>query len=581
MSDKNNKEIDLRKLAREMSAMENMRTRYMPVWQEISEYIIPGRGIFDKSEPNQGDRKDKKIIDPTAPQALHVLSAGLQGGLTSPSRPWFRLTVSDSELADYAPVRLWLDDVERRMFHAMSQTNIYNSLHTLYQEVGAFGTGCMLIEEDIKHVFLAQTFTVGEYCLSYGIDGRPNRFARSFWLTAQQMKEQFKEENLSDAVKEAYDAGRTDQYFRVCHMIYPDEKAKYEDMRFLSVYWEDGKLAEGKTLKVGRYVEMPIIAPRWEVTGGDFYGRSPGWDTLGEAKTLQLMRKNYLQAAEIAIAPPLVGHNSLRRSHAHDNVFKPNSITYVDGTDPNMGFRPLYQIQPDANGQVAAIMDSREIIKKAFFADLFLAILRNPNKQMTATQVNAINQEQMMMIGPVFERLDYELLDPMIVRIFGIMDRLGLILPPPEELAGQELKIEYISMLAQAQQMVGLEGIDRLTSFVGTMAQIQAGAGMQPDVLDKIDVHESVDQYARMLGVQAAVVRSDEAVAEMQAQRQAEQQQMQQMAALQQMAQAANQGAGAAKQAADAGLLDSSGEEDTSGLDGIGQMLGVPDTGGI
>ncbi|MBQ9200687.1 MAG: hypothetical protein IJ141_10970, partial [Lachnospiraceae bacterium] len=105
-------EIDLRKLTRELAAMETIRTRYMPVWQEISEYILPGRGIFDKSEPNQGDRRDKKIIDPTAPQALHVLSAGLQGGLTSPSRPWFRLTVSDSELADYAPVRLWLDDVE-------------------------------------------------------------------------------------------------------------------------------------------------------------------------------------------------------------------------------------------------------------------------------------------------------------------------------------------------------------------------------------------------------------------------------------------------------------------------------------
>ncbi|MBR1604342.1 MAG: head-tail connector protein, partial [Synergistaceae bacterium] len=574
-------EIDLRKLTRELAAMETIRTRYMPVWQEISEYILPGRGIFDKSEPNQGDRRDKKIIDPTAPQALHVLSAGLQGGLTSPSRPWFRLTVSDSELADYAPVRLWLDDVERRIFHVMSQTNIYNSLHTLYQEVGAFGTGCMLIEEDIRHILLAQTFTVGEYFLSYGVDGRPNRFARSFWLTAQQMIEQFDEDNLSDAVKEAYQAGRGDQYFRVCHMIYPDEDARTEigEMRFLSVYWEDGRVGENKTLKTGRYVEMPVIAPRWEVTGGDFYGRAPGWDTLGEAKTLQLLRKNYLQAAEISIAPPLVGHNSLRRSHAHDNVFRPNSITYVDGTDPNMGFRPLYQVQPDANGQVAAIMDSREIIKKAFFADLFLAILRNPDKNMTATQVNAINQEQMMMIGPVFERLDYELLDPMIVRVFGIMDRLGLIAPPPEELSGQELKIEYISMLAQAQQMVGLEGIDRLTSFVGTVAQIQAGAGVQPDVLDKIDVHESVDQYARMLGVQAAVIRSDEAVAEMQALRQAEQQQAQQMAAMQQMAQAANQGAGAAKQAADAGLLDTSGEqpEDTAGLDGISQMLGVPD----
>ncbi len=222
-------------------------------------------------------------------------------------------------------------------------------------------------------------------------------------------------------------------------------------------------------------------------------------------------------------------------------------------------------------GQVTAIMDSREIIKNAFFADLFLAILRNPNKQMTATQVNAINQEQMMMIGPVYERLDYELLDPMIIRTFGIMDRLGLLPPPPEDLAGQELKIEYISLLAQAQQMVGLEGIDRLTTFVGTVAQIQAGAGVQPDVLDKIDVHESVDQYARMLGVQASIVRSDESVAAMQMQRQQEQAQAQQMAAMQQMAQSANQAAGAARQTAEA--------VNSGGLNAISQILDVQDTG--
>ena len=575
MSDNNKgkSEVDVKKLAREFASMERVRENYIPVWREISEYIIPGRGVFDKNEPNQADKRDRKIIDPTAPQSLHVLSAGLQGGLTSPSRPWFRLTVADSQLADYAPVRLWLDDVERRMFHVMSRTNLYNSLHMLYQEVGAFGTGCMLIEEDLSAAFLAQTFTAGEYCLSYGADGLPNQFARSFWMTCQQLYELFNEDDLSDAVREAYNTGRLDQYFRICHMIYPADKVHGESnarFKYKSVYWEENNLDKEQILRERGYVEMPIIAPRWEVTGGDFYGRSPGWDTLGEAKTLQLMRKNYLEAAELSIAPPLVGHNSLRRSHAQDNVFRPNSITYVDNTDPNMGFRPLYQIQPDINGQITAMMDSREIIKKAFFADLFLAILRNPDKNMTATQVNAINQEQMMMIGPVFERLDYELLDPVIIRIFGIMDRLGMFIPPPEELAGQELKIEYISLLAQAQQMVGLEGIDRLTAFVGTVAQIQAGAGVQPDVLDKIDVHESVDQYARMLGVQAAVIRSDEAVAEMQTQRQAEQQQMQQMAAMQQMAQAANQGAGAVKQVSEA--------ESSGGLDSLAEVI---NSGGI
>ena len=146
--------------------------------------------------------------------------------------------MSDAELADYAPVRLWLDDVERRMFHVMSQTNIYNSLHILYQEVGAFGTGCMLIEEDLKNVFLAQTFTAGEYCVSYGVDGLPNKFGRSFWLTAQQMAEYFDPDNLSDNARSAYENGRLDQYFRINHMIYPDKNLK-GNMHFKSVYWEE------------------------------------------------------------------------------------------------------------------------------------------------------------------------------------------------------------------------------------------------------------------------------------------------------------------------------------------------------
>ena len=185
----------------------------------------------------------------------------------------------------------------------------------------------------------------------------------------------------------------------------------------------------------------------------------------------------------------------------------------------------------------------------------------NDDKNMTATQVNAINNEQMMMIGPVYERLDHELLDPFIGRTFGIMDRMGLIPPVPEELVGQELEIEYISMLAQAQQMVGLGGIDRLTTYAGKIAQLN------PDVLDKFDADEAVDQYARMLGVPAAIVRSDETVAEMRRSRTEQQAQMQQMAAAAQMAQTAQQGAGAVRQAAQAA--------EGGGLGEIAELLGA------
>lgn len=534
---------DLRALAKRLKDMEDARSRQMPVWQEIAKYISPGRGAFDRQKPNQGERKDKHLLDPTPLQALHVLSAGLQGGLTSPSRPWFRLGVSDSDLADYGPVRLWLDDVERRMMHVLSQSNLYNCLHILYQEVGAFGIGCMLIEEDPRNVVRGLTMTVGEYCVAYDVAGLPNAFGRSFWMTAVQMRDRFGEEALSEGARNALSSGRRDEWFRVSHLIFEDDDAGAEELGkpYRSVYWEEGKTE--RPLRVSGYAEFPIVAPRWEVVGGDFYGRGPGWDALGESKTLQELRKDYLVAQKMAIQPPMVGPSSLRSTHRD---LRPNGITYVDGADPNQVFRPLYEVRPDLPGQIAAMQDSRETIRRIFFADLFLAIIMNDDKNMTATQVNAINNEQMMMIGPVYERLDHELLDPFIGRTFGIMDRMGLIPPVPEELAGQELKIEYISMLAQAQQMVGLGGIDRLTTYAGEMAKIN------PDVLDKFDADEAVDQYARMLGVPAAIVRSDEAVAEMRRSRAEQQAQMQQMAAAAQMAQTANQGAGAARQAAQA-----------------------------
>lgn len=572
---KNNKEIiernkdgpDIKKLARQLHDMESIRARQFPVWREIARYISPGRGVFNKEEPNQGERKDKELLDPTPLQALHVLSAGLQGGLTSPSRPWFRLGVPDGDLSDFYPVRTWLDEVERRIFHVLSQSNVYNALHTLYQEVGAFGVGCMLVEEDTRNIIKAHTFTAGEYCLSYGEDGLPNRFGREFWMSAQQLEEEFGEDNLSDAAINALRSGRLDQWFRVCQMIYPDENARSGEMPILSVYWEEGKTdeREHKPLAIRRYASMPIMAPRWEVVGSDYYGRGPGWDALGESKTLQEMRRDALDARKYMIKPPVVGPNRLKEANPD---LRPGGITLVDDiANGNQFFRAMYQVKPDEQGQIIAMQDSREIIKTTFFADLFLAILRNPDRNMTATQVNAITNEQMTMIGPVYERLDHELLDPFVGRVFGIMDMYGLIPEPPEELAGQELKIDYISMLAQAQKMVGLSGIDRLTEFVGIVAKFQ------PEALDVFNSDVTIDEYAKMLGTPTEIIRSDEEIAAIRQQRAEQQAQMQQSAQVQQVAAAANSGANALRQAGDAAV--------NGGVDALAGLLGVGSEGDL
>lgn len=157
---------------------------------------------------------------------------------------------------------------------------------------------------------------------------------------------------------------------------------------------------------------------------------------------------------------------------------------------------------------------------------------------MTAREVAERSQEKLVMLGPVLERLQGEMLDPLIARIFGVMERKGMIPPVPDEIAGVPLKIEYIGMLAQAQRLVGLNPMEQYAGFVAQLA------GLDPSALDKLDIDQLVDEYAHDLGVPASLVRSDDVVAAIREQR-AQAQQQQQM---QEQMQSALEGAATASE---------------------------------
>lgn len=556
--------METKELQKRGEELEKARDRFVPQWEEIAKYITPGRGVFDDAEPNQGDRKDKYLLDATPFQALTTLAAGMQGGLTSPSRPWFKLGVTDPELGDYEPVRVWLDEVERRMLHVMGRSNVYNCLHTLYAEVGAFGTGAIYVEEDPTEALRCAALTAGEYSVAFDSRGMPSEFCRTFWMDAAQMADKFGYDALSDVVQSALDNGQRGQWFRVHHLILPNDKFSPLDekeraarsMPWASVYWEHGK---ERPLRVSGYEEFPVLVPRWDVVGSDYYGRGPGWAALGESKMLQELRYDYLGAQKLSIKPPVMGHTGLKKARID---LSPGALTYYEG---EAGIRPIYQVQPDIPGQLQAIAESRQLVQRFFYADLFLMLAANDTRDMTAREVAERHEEKMLMLGPVLERLENELLDPLIERVFAIMDRMGLLPQPPEDLGGKLLQVEYISVLAQAQRMVGIEGIERLSRFVGEFAPLK------PEVLDKVDFDEAIEQYARKLGVPAAVVVSDEAVAVLREQRAEQQAQMEQMAAVQQAAQTAQQGAGAINQMAQA--AEGGGLSEIAGLLGGGEGM--------
>lgn len=96
------------------------------------------RGRFEASERRSDSSINKRILDNTAQMALRTLRAGLMSGVTSPSRPWFRLGLRGST-ADEAEfeVKDWLHEVQRRMYEVMRGSNIYRMLDTTYGDLAS------------------------------------------------------------------------------------------------------------------------------------------------------------------------------------------------------------------------------------------------------------------------------------------------------------------------------------------------------------------------------------------------------------------------------------------------------------
>ncbi|MNJ45094.1 Bacteriophage head to tail connecting protein [compost metagenome] len=216
----------------------------------------------------------------------------------------------------------------------------------------------------------------------------------------------------------------------------------------------------------------------------------------------------------------------------------PGSITYVDQVSGHNQMVPIYEPSPQWLAAIEAkIAQCEQRINETCYADLFLMISSMDDVR-TATEIVARKEEKMSMLGPVVERVDYEGLDPIIERVFGIMLRQSLpiwagiidgepLLPePPEELGQTVVEADYISILAQAQKAQAVTGLERYAQFVGGLA------GAFPEAADKMNADQLVDEYAEAIGVVPTVVRGDEEVDAIRQQRAQQQQAAQEQAAI-------------------------------------------------
>lgn len=528
------------KLYTRWGQLKSERASWWAHWKEISDYLLPRSGRFFIQDRDKGWRRHNNIYDSTGTRALRVLAAGMMSGMTSPARPWFRLTTNNPDLDQNGNVKVWLSQVQRLMLDIFQKSNTYRALHSMYEELGAFGTAASIVLPDFDNVIHHYPLTCGEYCIATDYQGNVNTLYREFQKTVHELVTEFGIDNVSPAVKSMYEAGSLDQWVTIVHAIEPrtdrdPSKKDSKNMPFRSCYFElNGE--KGKYLREGGFKRFPALAPRWATAGGDIYGNSPGMEALGDIKQLQHEQLRKAQGIDFKTKPPLQVPTSMKN---RDIETLPGGISFVDVATGSQGIKTAFEVNIDLSHLLQDIQDVRQRIQGSFYADLFLMLANNTESRMTATEVAERHEEKLLMLGPVLERLQNELLDPLIEMTFDYMVEAGIVPPAPDELQGMDLNVEFVSMLAQAQRAVGTNSIDRFVSSMGLVAQAK------PEVLDKLDADKWADHYADMLGVDPELVIPSDEVAKIRQARAQQQAQAAQMQAIEQAAGAAKNLAGA------------------------------------
>lgn len=533
-----------KKIHKRYLKLEAERSSWRSHWMEITDYLLPRRGRYlIESKSTRGRRRTNKIINNTGGMALRTLSAGMMSGLTSPARPWFRLQTKDRRVMEMSGVKRWLGETEQVIRGVLNSSNFYNAMPQLYSELGAFGTSPLLRRTHPSRLVHYRPFTAGEYIIAENDYLEVDTLGRRFVMTVAQIVEQFiwnpvsqkmDWEKTTNAVKNLWDRGDYDEEVEVVHMIQPRRK-ELRDMRrmdgahrpWADVYVEFGS-DKDQLLRESGYFRKPFFVPRWDVLGGDTYGYAPAMDALGDIKQLQHEEKRKAQGIDKMVNPPMTAALSLK---GKPTTVLPGGTTYVDPMQGGQGFQPAYMVQPRVQELMLDIQEVGNRINRALYADLFAMMINSDRRQITATEVAERHEEKLVLLGPVLQRLNTELLDPLIEDAFILALEAGLVPPLPEAMEGEEIEIKYVSLLAQAQEAAAAASMERTLSFAGSIAAID------DSVLDNFDLDEAVREYSDILGNSPKVLRERDAVTERRRQRQEE---AQRQAAMAQAAEAAD-----------------------------------------
>jgi hypothetical protein len=482
--------MEIAKAQKRYATLDAEKKRYIPHWKEIAELACPDRGVFDTNKPAPISIDYKRFIDTTIVNAVNLFVSGLQLGIASPNREWFRPINKKNKDNKVTEESIWLNDFKTSAETLFATTNTYLAIKNILEDAVYFGTGCAIAVEDKDELLRFEILSVGEYVLANGANSRVDTIGREFYLTIADMVEKFGLEVCSDIVKMKYKEGSFDELVKVYHLITPNRDVKpnvdvAKNKNWLSLYWEEG----GKTyLRESGYDYFPVLSLRYSrKRSSEIWGVGVCTKLLGDLRHLLKLQQDKILAVDLMTSPPMQGNSSIQG----EVNLNPKGLTRFMGTAEGALF-PVDNTPKDIRAIDNAINEVQKRIEKALYNDVF-AMMQLEKREKTVPEVEALLSEKMLQLGPLYETIKYELL-PVIINIgLEILIKNGIIEKAPATL--EEFDIDYLSMVAISQKASALTNINTFMSLTAGYAQLY------PEIKDHLSPDKFYMNVANLLGI--------------------------------------------------------------------------------
>lgn len=524
--------MDLKEVKQLVGHLESLRAKRLAQQRELGRLILPSRGLFQGEDAES--LRESNLFNPAANRALRKAAAGMTQAITPAGNPWFKHAFLLRQDREATGGNEYVDTVDNMLRTVLSAGGFYRAIHSFNKELLGFGCALLGCEESPRTVARYFCQTCGTYCAALDEDGNLDAVARRLLMTPRELARRFGEDRLSDVSRQKL---KKDSYDPVAvrHVVQrrtarDPERADRSNMPWGSWWYEEGGAAD--FLDVGGFRSMPFFFTVWEEARG-VYGTGPGDEALADQKGIEGWELRKAVGVEKMIDPVLVSQGPLK--------------AYVDTSPgaviPSGGFgadslKPLYEVNfgPAVQHVQEEINQISLRLEDVMMANIFASMsLETRPAGMTMTEYMDRRRRSAELMGPTVSGYEPRILSPVLENTFGLLEEYGLLPGPPDGLSPfASLNVSYQSPMAQMLEQSGAVAIQSLFELAAPMLRAV------PDLADKIDFEQAVDELAQRLGVPASVVRSDETVAAMRQRRAeaqaAQQQQMAEARMLQQVA---------------------------------------------